>query len=269
MAWTASYQGVLAEVFEFSPQAGKPSPVPLHAHETYQLGLTLSNPGRYWYRGASHMAPPHSLAVIHSGEAHAVQSVRQPDRTATARQFYLLPDYLQAVMPEAVSSSQLPYIHLPVVTDADLTRHFLAAHCTLLAGGPRLAFDELFLGALGILLERYGSVRPPLARHDHAVTVRVREYLHAHHAQNVSLGELAALVELSPFRLIRGFRRATGMSPYAYLVNVRIDRAKTLLAAGLPVAQIALETGFAHQSHFGRHFKRLVGVSPGRYRART
>lgn len=68
--------------------------------------------------------------------------------------------------------------------------------------------------------------------------------------------------------MLRAFSRATGLTPYAYLLQRRLERARALLGGSQPLAEIALACGFADQSHLTRLFTRLYGVSPGRY-ART
>jgi AraC-like DNA-binding protein len=81
----------------------------------------------------------------------------------------------------------------------------------------------------------------------------------------VTLRDLARQTGLSPSHLCRVFRQGTGMTPHAYQLQIRVRRAKTLLLAGCPIAQAATEAGFWDQAHLTRHFKRTIGVSPGRY----
>jgi AraC-like DNA-binding protein len=92
-----------------------------------------------------------------------------------------------------------------------------------------------------------------------------REYLHALPQVNVSLKELAQEAGLSAFHLSRVFRQEVGLSPHAYHVLIRVRFAKELLAQGYPVSHVALEAGFFDQAHFTKHFKRIFGVTPGRY----
>ena len=77
---------------------------------------------------------------------------------------------------------------------------------------------------------------------------------------------MAAVAGLSPYHFIRVFGRHTGLPPYAYLIQVRIRRARVLLEEGQTVAAAACAVGFADQSHLTRHFKRLTGIAPGKYR---
>jgi AraC-like DNA-binding protein len=92
---------------------------------------------------------------------------------------------------------------------------------------------------------------------------RAKEHLMENLARDVSLEELAAAVDLSKSHFSRGFRESTGYPPHRWLLSARIDKAKSLLLSSkLSLAEIALEVGFADQSHFTRTFTKLVSVSP-------
>jgi AraC family transcriptional regulator len=79
-----------------------------------------------------------------------------------------------------------------------------------------------------------------------------------------SVAEIARKVGLSPAQFSRAFKNSTGFPPYRWQSNLRIAKAQELLRYGnLPLAEIALATGFAEQSHFTRIFKKVTGVSPG------
>ena len=79
---------------------------------------------------------------------------------------------------------------------------------------------------------------------------------------------MAAIARLSPNYFACQFKRATGLPPHQYVITRRVDRAKELLQAGpdLSLGQVAARAGFSDQSQFSHHFKRLVGVTPGRFR---
>ena len=93
----------------------------------------------------------------------------------------------------------------------------------------------------------------------------VRDYLKTHYAENVSLAQLTAITNLSPFYLLRVFGNQVGCPPHEYQTQVRIAHARKLIRKGNPISAVALETGFFDQSHFSRNFKRIVGVPPGQY----
>jgi transcriptional regulator GlxA family with amidase domain len=108
----------------------------------------------------------------------------------------------------------------------------------------------------------------PSSRHlgtEREAVRRLREYLEDNYAENVTLDRLAQIACLSPYHLNRVFCAEVGIPPHQYQTQVRVARAKALLSKGMPTKQVAVETGFADQSHLTRHFKRLMQVTPGRY----
>jgi AraC family transcriptional regulator len=98
---------------------------------------------------------------------------------------------------------------------------------------------------------------------------RVKELIDSRLDGGVSVMELATVCGLSSHHFSRAFRRSTGMAPHQWLLQRRVDKAKQLLHhAKLPLSEIAIVCGFAHQSHFTRVFSQSVGVSPGRWQRR-
>ena len=96
---------------------------------------------------------------------------------------------------------------------------------------------------------------------------RVRDYIAAHLGDDISVGDLAATIDLPADRFARAFRAATGVAPYAYVLRQRVERAEHLLrTTRRPLAQIALDLGFTSQSHFTGVFRRLNGLTPDVYR---
>lgn len=92
-------------------------------------------------------------------------------------------------------------------------------------------------------------------------------YLNEHYAENVSVDALAKIAHYSPAQFRRLFHSLTQMSPSDYIVNVRINAAKTLLGTtDRRISDIAVDAGFFDHAHFIRTFKRIVGVTPARYR---
>jgi AraC-like DNA-binding protein len=96
---------------------------------------------------------------------------------------------------------------------------------------------------------------------------RARDLLLSRFRENVRLDELAEHAQLDKFRLVRAFRARHGVPPYAYLTHARILQARRLLLSGAKPAEVASEVGYCDQSQLHRHFVRLTGTTPGRYRA--
>jgi AraC family transcriptional regulator len=95
----------------------------------------------------------------------------------------------------------------------------------------------------------------------------VLSFIDGNYDRDLSLAELASAAGMSTFHFSREFKRATGKAPHQYLMKVRIDRAKMLLAQSeMPLIEVSLRSGFSHQSHFTRLFRRLTGTTPQAYR---
>ena len=94
-----------------------------------------------------------------------------------------------------------------------------------------------------------------------AIVHHIRQNL----SRRITVAELAGIARLSVFQLSRAFRREHETTPYRLVLEIRIRHATDILGAGATIAETALRTGFADQSHFTRHFKRLTGMTPKQY----
>jgi AraC-like DNA-binding protein len=170
-----------------------------------------------------------------------------------------------AALDEAVGRhAAVPFFAEAVVEDAALSERLLGVHRAFERGETRLECEALLVGALAALALRHGGAREapgatPCARE---VSVAL-EYITARFAHECSLADLAALVGLNRFQLLRAFRRHLGMPPHRYQTQLRLRHAKRLMLAGESAASAAATVGFSDQSHLIRKFKAAYGVTPG------
>ena len=87
-----------------------------------------------------------------------------------------------------------------------------------------------------------------------------------HYAERIYLNQICRCAGLSKSTLLRAFTKSKGVTPYRYLENIRIGKAKKLLEQGVAPIGAALQTGFSAQSHFTNYFSRFIGLAPGVYR---
>ena len=99
----------------------------------------------------------------------------------------------------------------------------------------------------------------------HGTAARAREALEMSIATSPTLEALATTLGTNRFALLRDFKRSFGITPHAFLLRLRIERARERIARGADLSEVALALGFADQPHFSRMFKRVVGVTPGQY----
>lgn len=136
----------------------------------------------------------------------------------------------------------------------------------------RLYGESMATALRAHLARRYGVASTATARPASSVTTRqmqrVLDFIEAHPAHDLGLGELAKVAGMSRTRFLGGFKRTTGMSPHRYVMGRRVERAKVLLAdPDVPLQEVAAQIGYTEQTSFSRMFRRIAQITPGAYRA--
>lgn len=249
---------------------------PLHTHQAWTVLLVDDGAVRYALERHEHGSVATTVTVLPPHIAH-------DGRAATSRGFVKRVLYLE---PDVVGERFIGNaVDRPTITDPGLSGSLRVLHTRLAVPGngleaeTRVAFvaERIAAHLLGDVdgleqlrqtaVGRDGSLRTRTRRSaDHAGWLR--DVLDSDVAAPHSLRTLAATAGLSPTHLVRTFTARFGLPPHAYLLGRRIETARRLLLDGLPPADVAATVGFADQSHLTRHFRRHVGTTPGRFRAR-
>jgi AraC-like DNA-binding protein len=245
---------------------------PPHVHETFAIGVIEAGgqqfrPGR----APSLIMPAETLCAINPGVVHVGRPATE--QGWRYRMFYPSPALVARTLEDSQDRADSGEwgLRSHVIDDPELYREFETLHVssqfreTLLERQTRIA---VFLRRL---FKRHGNFSPESspARAAPRTAAIVRDYLHAMAQSEVSIADLAQAAGVSGTQVIRSFSVATGMPPHAYLVSLRVERAKAVLRAGTSAAGTALDVGFSDQSQLTRHFKRLTGVTPGRFAAQV
>ena len=258
---------VILEKYTYT--AGAIEPLPKHAHQEYQFGVSWHRLGEFYYRGAYQRIPQGDLAILQSGEMHIPNQSGFIPTPAVYWMMYVEPDTLQAIANELTERpTALPFFPLPSIAQPALIQLFLQLHQVMDQAHTQLEHDVLLNQLFTHLLTHHALDCPPprpLRSAQNAVG-RACEFLQDHCAEDVSLQTLADYVQLSPSYLRRAFNQEMKISPHVYQMQIRIGHAKRLLLQKKSIAEVASLTGFYDQSHFGQQFKRWVGVTPGLYR---
>ncbi|QOC93204.1 helix-turn-helix transcriptional regulator [Micromonospora craniellae] len=156
-------------------------------------------------------------------------------------------------------------VDAPNLTEPTLRRRVHLLHQALRQPGEGFAAQSRF----ALICEGLSRhLRPtPYVRPEPALARRLRGLLDERAVAGVTLETAARELDASPAHLVRSFTAAYGLAPHAYLTGRRIDEARRLLLRGVPAGQVAASTGFYDQPHLTRHFRRYLGVTPGRYAA--
>ncbi|WP_420311117.1 AraC family transcriptional regulator [Streptomyces sp. YS-B37] len=250
-AWRPRIPGVV-EVFHahFTEYA-----YPMHVHDAWTLLIVDDGAVRYDLDRHEHGTPHDTVSLLpphvpHNGSPATPHGFRK-------RVLYLdgthLPDDL---IGSAVDS--------PDLRDPELRLRVGQLHTALDHPGDELEAES----RLSLIAERlHAHLRPSTAPTPFAPTLArdLRELLDERVTEGIALDEAARLVHAHPAHLVRAFSGAYGIAPHQYLMSRRVDHARRLLLGGRPPGEVATATGFYDQSHLTRHFRKLVGVTPGRY----
>ncbi len=236
---------------------------PRHWHDELYLCAVVDGDGDFDCRGSSYSTPPGTLILLPSGEIHANRKCECSFRCM----FIEFPALQKAV--EQFMEKAVPAIHFrpEVIHNPQTITSFLRLHRSLESPGSRLRRDSAVAFFFQRLLSQHStpSIAPPREGDEDFAVNRTKKFLDEHYAEQISLYDLARLTRLSPYYLHRSFCRKVGMPPHAYQLHVRVSRARAFLRRGRSISDAASAAGFVDQSHFTRHFKRLTGVTPGRY----
>lgn len=252
------------EGVELRTGEGVTSSYPRHWHDEYNLCGLEAGAGELVYRGSRHFTAAGSLFIIEPGEVHAHN---KPFHELNFRNLYADARVLRAVASDTSGHEKpLPVFREPVITDRDILALYINLHSLMEKPSSTLERESLMMDFFARLITRYGEDQTiQKTGRERKAVYRVRDYLIENFSSNVSLRHLAEVACLSPFHLSRVFATEMGMPPHAFQTQLRVTRAKNMLRRGWPISRVAIETGFADQSHLNRHFKRLLQVTPGQY----
>lgn len=236
-------------------------------HEAYAICTPFDGASRWDYRAQSHYTTVGDLMLLEPGEVHATRVILGP-RHASFKVIFIPPSVVAQAGKELGLRSTPPHLNVAGISDAVLFQAFARLHSSVESCATALECQTRLAACLRLFLERCAEEPLPSAvpkPPGNAALRRARDFLEAQSSDNVTLETLAEVTGLSRFHLAHAFKAQFGVPPHAYQLQVRLARARALLAGGMTAAAVAAQTGFADQSHLTRHFSRAFGVTPAAY----
>ena len=238
--------------------------MPQQLFQEYLVGVIEEGQATFTYKGENTHIGAGSLLLIQPGEPFSGQgSIDHPRRF---RMLHAKPQFVQRLLSEITEKeATFPAFNNPVERNRKLVATFSKIHRALELPHTQLERDSWLLELMQLLHQRCisSAASPsPFGKESDRIK-QIKSFLLSNFADNTSLEELADFVNLSPYRLNRVFSQEVGVPPHAFVSQVRVWQAKEQLAKGVSPAQVAVEVGFYDQAHMNRHFKRLLGYTPG------
>ncbi|WP_411201564.1 AraC family transcriptional regulator [Kosakonia cowanii] len=239
-----------------------------HWHDSYLVGITLSGTQQFHCRRERHHSRPGDAFLLEPGEIHDGDAPVEGGFTYLT--FYLDDRWLNTTLRglyDAVPSSYALHFSHTIAREPQLIRTIAHTFSALHSDEMRIVQQGTMDALLGELTHHcQWRKRIPTQIQSVAIAHRARDYLHAHIGDNIGLTDLARETGTDRFTLTRCFKREFGLSPHAWLVQLRLTTARAQLARGDQPADVAAAVGFADQSHLGRWFQRAYRISPAHYR---
>lgn len=218
--------------------------------ETFMISRFEAGRSEFWAHGRAWRGAPGSVVVFEPGDVHRDL---ERDGPVTYQLIGFSTPHIEAL---AVQSC--------LAVDDPRGLPFQRLHDAVAAGADRFTLECALAEAIDAMRaieeSRFEPTRP---------VRRALGLLRERASEAVTLDELAEYAGLDKFHLCRAFRAQVGMPPHAYLTQLRIARAKQLLAAGAKPKDIAPQVGLYDQSQLNRHFRRIVGMTPGQFSAKN
>jgi AraC-like DNA-binding protein len=237
-----------------------------HAHDHFVIALVEKGVQQYSYKGSKHTTPAGQIFFVNGEEPHTGEPATRDGYLY--RTLCLSPKVFRQLTFDLTETNELPVLDGSVVADRELFARLRRLHQALIANAPTMKCESLLLLAIRHLIRMHVEKRRDVSGigRENSIVKRVKDYIAAHYAEDISLADLGALTSRSPFHVAHAFSKAVGLPPHAYLESIRVQHAREFLKSGMTLVDTALAIGYPDQSHFTHRFRRHTGITPGQYR---
>lgn len=236
---------------------------PNHFHEYYVFGLIDGGKRILSCKKEEYSLRKNDIVIFNPGDNHSCRPMG--NELLDYRGVNIPKDTMLSLTQEFTGYSFLPAFSCNVIHDEEIANLLRSLHQLMITESHEFEKEETFLFLISQILQKYGTNLENELPICPMEIERTCAYMEENYAKHISLEELCVYSGMSKSTLLRVFTKYKGVTPYCYLENVRISKAKKLLEQGVAIAEVALMTGFSDQSHFTNYFSRFIGISPKTY----
>ncbi|HCT90615.1 MAG TPA: AraC family transcriptional regulator [Lachnospiraceae bacterium] len=239
-------------------------PFPNHFHEYYVIGFMEGGRRILSCRNQEYTIRKGDILLFNPGDSHAC--VQSDDEALDYRGMNIPVETMLDLAGEITGKRILPGYSPCVIRDEAAAGYLRPLHERIMAGSREFDKEEQLFFLISLLIRQYGQPFESCIPECRTEIKKTCAFMEEHYGEHLCLDQICRHMGLSKSTLLRAFTKSKGVTPYNYLLNIRIGKAKKLLEQGVLPADAALQTGFADQSHFSGCFHRFIGLSPGVYR---
>jgi len=247
----AFYRGIL------NTQSFKP-----HFHETYTIILVDQGIGDYSTSKSNYTISKNKILVFNPYEVHTGKPI-------DGKPWSFLTFHIPLEIMKKVTQNELiiPFFENNKIEDDNLFKEGFELFPYLLSPENFTTSEKVLIDFLKNLYNNYShnNQKKKLTCEKKVIAKKIRQHIHNSLDGELSLNFISKEFNLSVFSLIKIFKDSYDLPPHQYVVNLKIEKAKKMLLKNRSCTEVAYDAGFFDQSHFIRHFKKIVGVTPKKY----
>ncbi|WP_028549721.1 AraC family transcriptional regulator [Paenibacillus sp. UNC451MF] len=229
-----------------------------HCHEEYALGVTLRGVQQYNLDGSMQSSHENGVMLFHPEQMHDGYS--QLSSGIDYVMLYIHPE----LFLDAIGKKDIVRFSSPILYKTGLRRSILQLSNAILSDQQEALCSELLLSLAGHFSE---DTLDSLSKRDNAFIRKAKEMMHSNLEHVLKLDDISQTFEMSKFQFIRAFKANTGLSPYQYFLNSKVEKAKHVIEKSRDIYSAVTECGFVDLAHLNRHFKTVYGTTAFEYRS--
>lgn len=237
---------------------------PNHFHEHYVIGFIEKGQRYLSCKNKEYTTSTGDLLLFNPFDSHTCEQI--DDKVHDYRCINIKPEIMKKTVFEITGKNYLPKFNQPVIFRSELVPLLQELHYIIMEEELDFKKEELFFFLIEQLIEEH--TEPNLQSNLENTNIEIQavcDYLENNYAEHIILDELSTIAGMNKYSLLRNFTKLKGITPYRYLENIRVNKAKKLLEKGVEPIDAAIQTGFVDQSHFTNFFKNFIGLTPKQY----
>lgn len=236
---------------------------PTHSHDTFCIGILEEGSQILSFSNNNLVVPSNSVILINPNEAHANYAL---DKNGWKyKMMYVNSDILKYVS-SLYGKSKYTNIHFEhYILQDNFVFSRIKSFFDLHEGKSYENLEQELRKILSHLIFYYATDIKKQEQISQHYTNDLKYFLNEKFDTKIKLDDISSTLGISKFKAIRAFKKSTGMTPFSYVLQKRVEKAKKLISQNVKLSHVALESGFYDQSHFSKYFKNYVGVTPISY----
>ncbi|WP_026565733.1 AraC family transcriptional regulator [Bacillus sp. UNC41MFS5] len=228
-----------------------------HSHQEYAIGVTLRGIQQYNLDGSLQLSYQNGVMLFNPEQAHDGMA-HDHEAGLDYVMLYIEPQLLLEVMEK----KDLVRFSNPIVYDHRLEQRILSLSNAILSEKDEALCSELLVSLTDSLMQTNLSTH---YKKDNTLISKAKDMIHSNLENVLKLDEICNELNLSKFQFIRLFKAHTGISPYQYFLNCKIQRSKQLIEKNRDIYAVVADCGFVDLSHLNKHFKSVYGTTAFEY----